>query len=298
MKSLIKYISFSILFVLLLSFSGCKKSDIGYIKIDGSSTVGPITEAVAEEFNLKHRDIKITMGISGTGGGFKKFAAGETDINDASRKVKDIEKKEAEKNNVNMTEFEVAQDGIAVVVNKDNNWVDNLSSEDLKKIWNKDSKVKYWSDLKDGWPHEEIRLYGPGTDSGTFEYFTEAINGKARNIRPDFTASTDPNVLVLGAAGDKFSLGYMGAAYYEENKDKLKVLKVNGVLPTMENVIGGKYKPLSRPLYLYVNEDSLKRPEVNEFLKFYMENAKSLSKEVGYFPLKDDIYEENLKRLR
>jgi phosphate transport system substrate-binding protein len=270
----------------------------GTIKVDGSSTVGPITQAVAEEFKSQYPDVEVSVGVSGTGGGFKKFVVGETDINDASRKVKQEELDKAKANNIDMEEFEVAYDGIAIVVNKENDWVDNITVEELKKIWEPNSKVKLWSDVNPAWPKQPIKLYGPGTDSGTFEYFTEAINGKAKAIRTDFTASEDDNVLVQGVAGDKYAMGYFGIAYFEENQDKLKALKVNGVAPTAETVTNKTYKPLSRPLYIYVNKKSFERPEVKEFIKFYLTKAKDLVKDVGYFPLEDAKYQEGLNKIK
>ncbi|SKA96203.1 phosphate ABC transporter substrate-binding protein, PhoT family [Caloramator quimbayensis] len=287
--------------MLTLSAVACSKKPAalsGTVKADGSSTVGPITQAVAEEFKKVNKDVEIAVGISGTGGGFKKFVVGETDINDASRPVKKEEIDKAKANNIEMTEFEVAKDGIAVVVNKENTWVSDITVEQLKKIWSKDSTVKTWKDVDPSWPDIPIKLYGPGTDSGTFEYFTEEINGKAKEIRPDFTASEDDNVLVQGIEGDKGALGYFGLAYYEENKDNLKILKVNGVEPTLDTVMNGTYKPLSRPLYIYVNNKSLERPEVKEFVKFYLTKAKDLVKEVGYIPLEDSKYQEQLSKIK
>ncbi|MCX7883695.1 MAG: PstS family phosphate ABC transporter substrate-binding protein [Caloramator sp.] len=287
--------------MLTLSTVSCSKKPAalaGTIKVDGSSTVGPITQAVAEEFKKVNKDVEIAVGISGTGGGFKKFVVGETDINDASRPIKKEEMDKAKENNIQMAEFEVAKDGIAIVVNKENTWVSDITTEQLKKIWSKDSTVKTWKDVNPSWPNIPIKLYGPGTDSGTFEYFTEAINGKAKEIRPDFTASEDDNILVQGVEGDKGAMGYFGLAYYEENKDKLKILKVNGVEPNLDTVMNGTYKPLSRPLYIYVNNKSLERAEVKEFLKFYLTKAKDLVKEVGYIPLKDTKYQEQLSKIK
>ncbi|MCX7904776.1 MAG: PstS family phosphate ABC transporter substrate-binding protein [Caloramator sp.] len=283
-----------------LSFSACAKQEklAGTIKIDGSSTVYPITQAVAEEFNKQNPDVNITVGISGTGGGFKKFVVGETDINDASRKVKDEELEKAKANGIEMMELEVAYDGIAVVVNKDNNWVDDITTEELKMIWDKDSKVVYWSDVRPEWPKEKIKLYGPGTDSGTFDYFTAEINGEEKRIRTDYTASEDDNVLVQGVAGDKYAMGFFGHSYYEENKDNLKALKINGVEPTTENIRNGSYKPLSRPLFIYVNTKSLERPELKAFVKFYLEKAKDLVEQVGYVPLEDAKYQEQLNKIK
>ncbi|MCX7904720.1 MAG: PstS family phosphate ABC transporter substrate-binding protein [Caloramator sp.] len=286
--------------VTALSFSACAKQEklAGTIKIDGSSTVYPITQAVAEEFNKENPDVNITVGISGTGGGFKKFVVGETDINDASRKVKDEELEKAKANGIEMMELEVAYDGIAVVVNKDNNWVDDITTEELKMIWDKDSKVVYWSDVRPEWPKEKIKLYGPGTDSGTFDYFTAEINGEEKRIRTDYTASEDDNVLVQGVAGDKYAMGFFGHSYYEENKDNLKALKINGVEPTTENIRNGSYKPLSRPLFIYVNTKSLERPELKAFVKFYLEKAKDLVEQVGYVPLEDAKYQEQLNKIK
>lgn len=287
--------------VLAFSLSACggKKSSLkGSVKADGSSTVGPITQAVAEEFKKSNPDVDVAVGVSGTGGGFKKFVAGEIDIADASRKVKSEEIDQAKANNIDMIELEVAYDGIAVVVNKENTWATDMTPEELKKIWEPDSKVKLWSDIRPEWPKEPIKLYGPGTDSGTFEYFTEAINKKAKAIRTDFTASEDDNVLVQGVSGDKYAMGYFGLAYYEENQDKLNDVKIGGVAPTAETVKNGTYKPLSRPLYIYVNRKSLERPEVKEFLNYYLANVKDLVSEVGYIPLEDAKYEEGLNKIK
>lgn len=301
MSSLKRLFLISLVAVFALSMVACsgkKASLTGSIKIDGSSTVYPITQAIAEEFKKANPDLNIAVGTSGTGGGFKKFVAGETDINDASRKVKDEEAAKAKENNIEMTELEVAYDGIAVVVNKDNTWVDDITIEELKKIWEPNSTVKLWSDVRAEWPKEPIKLYGPGTDSGTFDYFTDKVNGKEKAIRTDFTASEDDNVLVQGVAGDKYAMGYFGLAYFEENADKLKALKINGVEPTVDTVKNGTYKPLSRPLYIYVANKSLERPEVKAFVKFYLEKAKELVTEVGYIPLEDSKYQDGLNKIK
>ncbi|MEG2538766.1 MAG: PstS family phosphate ABC transporter substrate-binding protein, partial [Clostridium sp.] len=201
---------------------GCTGKEHQQIKIDGSSTVAPISQVVAEYFNEEHREVRVSIGTSGTGGGFKKFYAGEIDINDASRAVKKEEADKASEHGIKMHEFEVAYDGIAIVVNPQNDWISDISTEELKRIWEPGSKIKKWSDIRPEWPKEEIKLYGPGTDSGTFDYFTEAINGESKSIRTDFTASEDDNVLIQGVANDKYALGYFGAAFYEENSSKLK----------------------------------------------------------------------------
>ena len=274
----------------------------GEIRIDGSSTVFPITEAVAEEFSIENPDVKIPVGISGTGGGFKKFVNKETDISDASRPIKEAEAKLAADNGIDYTEIKVAFDGITIVVNPQNDWVDTITVEELKKIWAPDSTVKNWSDVRPEWPNEPIRLYAPGTDSGTFDYFTEEINGESGAIRPDFTGSEDDNVLVQGVAGDKDAIGFFGFAYYEENADKLKALKVDngngGVEPSFDSIKDGSYAPLSRPLFIYINNESLGREEVNAFVTFYLENASEYVKEVGYVALPDDQYQAGLDSIK
>lgn len=272
--------------------SGGKNS----VEIDGSSTVYPITEAVAEEFQIENPNVKVTVGTSGTGGGFKRFTKGETDISNASREIKDEEAKTAKENNIEYTKLDVAYDGIAVVTNKENKFAKDLTTEELKKIWEPDSKVKLWSDVRPEWPKESIKLYGPGTDSGTFDYFTEEIMGESGKIRTDFTASEDDNVLIKGISGDKYSLGYFGFAYYVENKDKLNVLKINGVEPTSKTIQNGDYSPLSRTIFIYLSNNSVKKNQsVRDFANMYMEIAKDISKDVGYVPLEDKKYEEGKK---
>jgi len=275
----------------------------GEVKIDGSSTVFPITEAVAEEFQNANKDVRVTVGVSGTGGGFKKFGAGEIDISDASRPIKDKEKEEAQKNNIEYLEIPVAYDGLSILVNKENTWVDQVTIEELKKIWEPNSKVKLWSDVRPEWPKEEIKLYGPGTDSGTFDYFTEVVNGEAQKSRSDYTASEDDNVLVQGIAGDKNSLGYFGFAYYEENMDKLKLIPVvnkegKAVLPSFETIMDGSYNPMSRPLFIYASKKSMERPEVKGFVKYYIENAPELVKSVYYVPMKPEEYQASLAKIQ
>ncbi len=248
----------------------------GSIKVDGSSTVYLITEAMASNFKKVHPDVKIAVGISGTGGGFKKFAAGETDISDASRAIKADELAACEKNGIKPIEFQVAWDGLAVVINKQNDWAKNMTVAQLKKIWEPDSKVQKWSDVDPKWPNEKISLFGAGTDSGTFDFFTEKINGKEKACRTDFTPTEDDNVTVEGVAKNKFAMGFFGVAYYELNKDKLGVVAIATeagkpfVEPTVKTVLDKSYQPLSRPLFIYVKPESLKRPEVQEFLKFYL----------------------------
>lgn len=274
----------------------------GSVKLDGSSTVFPISQAVAEEFMIANPGVKVTVGESGTGGGFKKWAAGETDISNASRPIKDEEKAEAQKNGIEPVEIPVAYDGIAVVVNKNNNFVDTMTVEELKKIWEPNSKVKTWKDIRPEWPAEPIKLYGPGTASGTFDYFTDVVVGDEGKSRTDYTASEDDNVLVKGVAGDKNALGYFGFAYYNENKDKLKVVKIDAgkgaVEPTEQTINDGTYAPLARPVYIYVSNKALEKLEVKEFVKFYLEYAAELATEVGYVPLPEAEYQKGLDKVK
>jgi phosphate transport system substrate-binding protein len=278
------------------------------VKVDGSSTVYPITEAVAEEFQKVEKGaVLVTVGISGTGGGFKKFCAGETDISDASRPIKASEIDACKKGWVEYIELPVAYDGLAVVVNPQNTWVDTLTVAELKKLWAPEAqgKITKWSQIRAGWPDKEIHLFGPGVDSGTYDYFTEAIVGKEHSSRGDFTSSEDDNVLVQGVSTDIYALGFFGVAYYEENSDKLKLVSIddqkdeNGKgpqLPTFENVATGKYQPLSRPLFIYVARKSSGRAEVKRFILFYLKNGAELSKEVGYISLPPKAYELALQR--
>jgi len=273
----------------------------GSIAVDGSSTVYPITEAVGEEFQKANPKTKVTVGISGTGGGFKKFCAGETDISDASRPIKSSEIEACQKNNIEYIELPVAYDGLAVMVNPQNTWATSMTVKELKKLWEPEAqgKITRWNQVRPDWPDKEIHLFGPGTDSGTFDYFTEAINGKEKASRGDYQASEDDNVLVQGIATDPLALGYFGVAYYAENKDKLKLVAIddekdeNGkgpILPTQETVEKGTYQPLARPLFIYVKKSSAERPEVQAFVKFYLDNAPKLVKEVGYIPLPAEAY--------
>lgn len=274
----------------------------GTIEIDGSSTVFPIAEAIAEEFRKLHPDVQINAGVSGTGGGFKRFAAGETDISDASRPIKQAEVDEAAKNSVEFVELKIAIDGLSVMVNPANNFVDCLTVAELKAIWSPDSTINNWKEVRPDFPDQRLRLYGPGTDSGTFDYFTEVIVGTARSSRADYTASEDDNVLVQGIGGDKDALGYFGYAYYVENPGKLKAVAVDGgsgcVLPSETTIRSGGYAPLSRPLFIYAKKQSLERPEVKAFIQFFMESGKELVEEVGYIPLTDQEYANNLSLLR
>ena len=274
----------------------------GTIEIDGSSTVFPVSEAVAEEFGKLHPDVRVNVGVSGTGGGFKRFTVGETDISDASRPIKEAEAQAAVDNGIEYYPLRVAMDGLSVLVSPDNDFVECLTTDQLKTIWEPGSTVSKWSDVDPSWPSSDIVLYGPDTDSGTFDYFTEEIMGEAQVSRPDYTASADDNVLVQGIAGGKYSLGYFGFAYYQENQDKLKLVAVdsgNGcVLPTSESIENGTYSPLSRPLFIYVSKQSMERPEVKAFVEFYLDNAADLAQEVGYIKLGDDEYASNREAIK
>jgi phosphate transport system substrate-binding protein len=306
-----KFIVFVVV-VAVLSLSGITGQTVmaadKIIKIDGSSTVYPITEAVAEEYQkAKKGAVNVTVGISGTGGGFKRFCRGETDISDASRPIKDSEITACQEQGIEFIELPVAYDGLAVVLNPKNTWVKSFTVTDLKKIWEPEAKgqVTKWNQVRAEWPDAPLKLFGPGADSGTFEYFTEAIVGKAKASRGDFTASEDDNVLVQGVAGDKNAIGYFGLAYYEENKDKLKVAPVDGgkgpVIPSLQTVENGTYQPLSRPLFIYVNTKSAAKPEVKEFIDYYLKNAQKLVKQAKYIPLPTKAYtlaQERFSKMR
>lgn len=279
---------------------GCGNSGDGSneIKIDGSGTVYPITEAVAEEFREVEPNIRVSVGSSGSGAGFKKFARGETDISNASRAISEEEQQLAEENGVDYKQFSVALDGISIVVNPENDWVETLTPEELQMIWEPNSEVQQWSDIREEWPDEEIRLYGPNTAHGTYDFFTEVINGESGASRTDFNAVADYNVAVQGISTDQYALGYFGLAYYEENADQLKLISIDAgdgpVEPTLETVKNGTYKPLSRALYIYVSEEAAQRPAVQKFVEFYFNNAAELAKDVGYVPMPQEDYEAQM----
>ena len=265
----------------------------GTIKIDGSSTVAPLSEAAAELFQAENPDVRVTVGTSGTGGGFEKFCAGETDISDASRPIKDDEEVPVcEKNGVEFEEIQVANDGLSVVVNPENDWAECLTVDQLKTIWDKGSKVGNWSEVDDSFPDEEMELFGAGTDSGTFDYFTDAINGEEGRSRSDYNATEDDNVTVQGVSGSKGGIGYFGLSYYEQNKDKLKAVQIDGgdgcVAPSTETVQSGDYKPLSRPLFIYPSAKALARPEVKAFIDFYLENQQAIAEQALFVPLTEE----------
>jgi phosphate transport system substrate-binding protein len=276
------------------------------VKVDGSSTVYPVTEAVAEEFQkMKKNAIKVTVGISGTGGGFKKFCRGEIDISNASRPILKKEMEDCKAAGITYIELPVAFDALTVVVNPQNDFIKQLTVAELKKMWEPSAqgKVKTWKDVNASWPDQPIKLFGAGSDSGTFDYFTEAIVGKAKSSRGDYTASEDDNVLVQGVQRDVNALGYFGFAYYVENRDKLKsvpIVEKDGkpaVAPSLETVVNGTYQPLARPIFIYVNAKSLKKPEVREFVEFYNKHGEKLAKEVKYVPLPPKAYSYNMEML-
>ena len=274
----------------------------GSIEVDGSSTVFPISEAVAEEFNKAHPKVRVNVGVSGTGGGFKRFTVGDSDISDASRPMKTKEHDDAAKNQIDYYELRVGTDGLSVVVSTQNDFARCLTVEELKQIWDTGSTVKKWNQIRSTFPDRPIRLYGPDTDSGTFDFFTAEINGEAQVSRSDYTASADDNVLVQGISGDRNALGYFGYAYYLENADKLNLVAIDAgdgcVVPDPSNILSGEYKPLTRPLFIYVNKNSLERPEVKTFVTFYLENAEALTREVGYVPLESTGYKVSLELIK
>jgi len=274
------------------------------VKIDGSSTVFPITEAVAEDFQIAKRGaVRVTVGISGTGGGFKKFCRNEIDIVNASRPITQLEMEACKETGVQYIEMPIAFDALTVVANPKNTWSKTITVEELKKIWEPGAqgKITNWNQINPEWPDKKIKLYGPGADSGTFEYFTEAVVGKAKSSRGDFTASEDDNVLVQGVASDIYALGFFGFAYYIENSKKISAVAIDngngGVLPSAATVENNSYKPLSRPIFIYINAKSTEKPEIQEFVNFYMQNAAVLVTEVKYFPLSKEVYNLNIEHL-
>jgi phosphate transport system substrate-binding protein len=276
-------------------------ADTSVVRVDGSSTVFPITEAVAEEYQKENSGVRITVGISGTGGGFQRFCRGETDISDASRPIKPVEIEACGKQGVEFIELPVAYDGLVVVVNPQNTWVDHLTAGELKTMWAPEAqgKVTRWNQIRTGWPDRELHLFGAGVDSGTYDYFTEAIVGKEGASRGDFTSSEDDNVLVQGVAGDELALGFFGIAYFEQNRARLKAIPIddgnasNGtqaIAPAVASVKDGTYQPLSRPLFVYVSKAAAERPNVRGFVDYYLTHGDELAGEVGYVPLGDEGY--------
>ncbi len=271
----------------------------GNIRLDGSSTVFPIAEAIAEEFGKENPKVRVTVGTSGTGGGFKKFIAGDLEVSNASRQIKDSEEKEAKAKKIDFIELPIAIDGLAVVVHPSNNFLTSVTKEQLKKIWEPNSSIKMWSDLDPKFPKEKIALFGPGPDSGTFDYFTEEVVGKARSSRTDYTASEDDNVLIKGIAGSKFSIGYFGHGYYIENKTRVKAVKLDwgkGPIEGTDATIRSGVYGLSRPLFIYVNAESTKREEVSKFINFFLQNVAIMAQQTGYLPLQDQELKAAVER--
>ncbi len=269
----------------------------GSVSGDGSSTVAPITEALVEEYSAVQPDVKVTAGVSGTGGGFEKFISGETDFSNASRPIKEEEVAKLEEAGIDFTELELAYDGLSIVVNSENDWAKDLTVEDLKKLWVEDGTTKKWSDINPEWPDEEVVFYSPGTDSGTYDYFNEIIL-EDEDIVKSTTLSEDDNVLVQGVKGDKNAIGFFGYAYYLANKDSMNIVTIDGVEPTNETIESGDYSPLSRPLFVYVKNASVKENEsVYDFMKYSLENAGEMAEAVGYVSLPEEKYKEDLEAL-
>ena len=296
-----------LLFVVLMGVLGIMPKSVKaqVVQVDGSSTVFPITEAVAEEFQkAKKGKVKVTVGIAGTGGGFKKFCRGEIDISDASRPILKQEMEACKGAGIEYFELPIAYDALTVIVNPKNDWVKALTVPDLKKMWEPSAqgKVTNWNQVRSEWPNAPLKLFGPGADSGTFDYFTEAIVGKAKSSRGDFTASEDDNVLVQGIANDRNALGYFGFSYYVENQNKLKAVPIDGgkgpVTPSAKTVEDGTYQPLSRPIFIYVSKKSMDKPEVREFVEFYLKNAPALVKQVKYVSLPQSVYTTGAEHLK
>lgn len=270
----------------------------GNVKMDGSSTVAPIMEAVNEEYAATQPDVKVSIGVSGSGGGFEKFIAGETDLSNASRPIKDEEKQKLEEAGIDFTEFEVAKDGLTIVVNKENDWAEDMTVEDLQKLWVEDGKTKKWSDINPEWPDEEVKFYSPGTDSGTYDYFNEVILEEKDMVKQNIQLSEDDNVLVQGVTGDKNAIGFFGYAYYLANKEELKAVKIGGVEPNNETIESGEYTPLSRPLFVYAKNASVKDNEaVYDFMKFTLDNSAEMAEAVGYVSLPEDKIKEATEKL-
>jgi phosphate transport system substrate-binding protein len=294
-KIIVAMLSFGLLAV---AMAGTASADVPTIKVDGSSTVFPITEAVAEEYQIqKHGKVHVTVGIAGTGGGFKRFCRGETDVSDASRPILAAEMATCAAAGIKYIELPIAYDALTVVVNPKATWVDQVTIGELHKMWEPAAQgvVAKWNQVNSKWPSQPLKLFGPGADSGTFDYFTEAVNGKAKSSRGDFTASEDDNVLVQGIESDVNGLAYFGYAYYAAQQGRMKALKVvnnKGVAvgPSEAAVLDGSYNPFSRPLFIYVNAESAKKPEVKEFVEFYLNSGAQFIKEVKYVPFNAGAY--------
>ena len=298
-KKLLRAAAWAVVCLTAVVALGCTGGNI--IKIGGSSTVFPITEAMAEEFQKEHGELRVAVGISGTGGGFQKFCNGEIDINDASRPIKAVELDACGENGIGFIELPVAYDGLAIIVNPENDWVDFLTMEELKLIWMPGSPVSRWSDIRPGWPDKGIHLAGADTDSGTFDYFTKATMGREGASRPDYTASADDNVLVTAVAREKYALGYFGFAFYAENTDKLKLVPIDPgtgpVAPSITTINNGTYVPLSRPLFIYVSSEAARKPELTTFVRFYLASEnQGLLRDAGYVELPEKVSELTRRR--
>ncbi|MCU7674544.1 PstS family phosphate ABC transporter substrate-binding protein [Bacillus thuringiensis] len=272
-------------------------NNMGEVRVDGSSTVFPIIEAVAEEYTKVHPDVKISISVSGTGGGFNRFSKGEVDINNASRVMKQVEKNEMKKNSIQFTPFEVANDGLTIVVNRHNTWIDDMSVDELRLLWSEDGREKRWSQIHSTWPREQVKFYAPGVDSGTYDYFQNVILQNHRIVKK-VSLSEDDQVIMQGVMNDKHAIAFVGYAYYMANRDKVKAIKVNGVFPTKETIQSGKYKPLSRPLLTYVNNASIRnKMNVANYVEFMIQHVGNLAEEVGYVKLRKEKYNEQLRML-
>ncbi|QDD85598.1 Phosphate ABC transporter, periplasmic phosphate-binding protein PstS [Bacillus cereus] len=297
MRTPIKIFVLSIWFLCFEMSTAFALNDTGEVRVDGSSTVFPIIEAVAEEYTKVHPDVKISISISGTGGGFNRFSKGEVDINNASRVMKQVEKNEMKKNSIQFTPFEVANDGLTIVVNRHNTWVDDMSVDELRLLWSEDGREKRWSQIHSTWPREQVKFYAPGVDSGTYDYFQNVILQNHRIVKK-VSLSEDDQVIMQGVMNDKHAIAFVGYAYYMANRDKVKAIKVNGVFPTKETIQSGKYKPLSRPLLAYVNNASIRnKMNVANYVEFMIQHVGNLAEEVGYVKLRKEKYNEQLRML-
>lgn len=292
------------LIMLAFSLAACFGSYKEKIKIDGSSTLFPLSEAVAEEFRKQNNDVKITVGVSGTSGGFRKFIRNEIDIADASRKMNESEIEECRKNNISYLEIPVSKDGIVIAVHPSNNFVEHLTVKELKTLWepSAQNKILYWNQLNENWPKKKIQLFGAGTSSGSFDFFSSKIVGIKKASRGDYTASEDDNFLVQGVGGAKYSIGYFGYSYYQENTSKLKLIAINDenntngtgpILPNKQSIRNNTYQPLTRTEYIYINKKSLSKKIVREFCLYYVQMAPSLLEEIGGIPLEQSEYDRN-----
>lgn len=292
--------------IFLVSLSSCFTEYEGKINIDGSSTVYPLTEAISEEYRKVKPLIRVTVGVSGTGGGFKKFFRNEIDISNSSRPISSSELKQSKDLNIEFIEIPVSYDGLAVVVSTENSFIDYLTVAELKKMWSQESQdeITRWNQIRSDWPDEPMNLYGSGTSSGTYDYFTEAINGKAKSSRGDYTASVDDNVLVQGVSTDRHGLAYFGLSYYSENKALLKLIPIKvdenseAIYPTNETVSNGSYQPLSRPEFIYINRLAAEKQHIQDYIQFYLENAAVLAEEVGGVPLPEKVYDLAFDRFK